>query len=159
MLSVLGRISVAVCVSAPTCPSYCLLTTAAFPLAEGYTCYRDSSNNPQCSLYSAYTTVSFSALTSTSPHPTNTPTAMVMMVKKNDDGLPDDPNPNSNSTSSGSPSRLSPTGFPSVSPQAGGVVGWKDARGSFGVAPFLALVGTGVFGEATLPGTRAHGYL
>ena len=79
--------------------------------------------------------------------------------KKNDDGLPDDPNPNSNSTSSGSPSRLSPTGFPSLSPQAGGVVGWKDARGSLGVAPFLALVGTGVFGEATLPGTRAHGYI
>ena len=139
MFSVLGRISVAVCVPAPTSPSYRPLTTAGFLLAEGYTCYRDSSNDPQCSLYSTYTTISFTISTSTTPYPTDTPNDD---GDNGDDDLPDDPNSNSNSSSSSSSSQLGPTGFPSVSSQASGVTGWKDARGSFVFARFLALIGT-----------------
>ena len=156
-LSVLERISAAVCIPFPTCLLYRLLTTAGFlfvRLAAGYTCYRDSANSPKCSLPSTYTittststsTIRKPTSTSTSPLPTKTPDS----DDSSDDSLPDD-NSNSDSTntnslnsssstSSSSTSRPSPSGL--TSSTLNGATGWKGSSGYVGLAPFFVLIGT-----------------
>lgn len=112
-------------------------------LADGYTCYRDSSNNPQCSLYTTYTTTpppTIHTTTSTSPRPTSTPEGND--GDNGDDDLPDSPDSNSNnSNSTSSSSRPTSSGFPSVSSQFSGVSDPKGHWSFFALAPLLVLAG------------------
>jgi len=144
-----------------SCPLHRSLTTTGFPfvrLAGGYTCYRDSANNPKCSLDSTYTITSTSTIrtsTSTSPLPTNTPKG----DDSGDDGLPDDGSNSdsdssndsnsdssngSNSTSSSSTSsspRPSSSGVTSSNLNGNGVADWKGPSSYVTLAPFLVLIG------------------
>ena len=123
-------------------------THAPFPiLAPDYTCYRDSSNTPRCSLYTSYTltrtTYSTNSPTSTSTSPRSTSTSDGNDDDSDPPDLPDsDDNSDSNgnnSTSSSSTLRSTPTG--TASGATSGAKDWKASVTFFGLAPLLLLVG------------------
>ena len=122
-------------------------------LAAGYTCYRDSANNPQCSLDSTNTLTR----TSTFRIPTSTPTSTSDNSDENSDDdsststptVPKLTSTSSRSTSTSTTPRSTPTSTtPNPSPSgvisssANGAVGWEGSSGYFGLAPFLVLIGT-----------------
>ena len=174
MFFVLERISVAVCHdphSLPTRHSVRSLTVFFLIIEPGYTCYRDSANNPKYGLYSTNTitrtsTIRTPTLTSTSSWPTSTP------GDGNDDTSDDSDGSNGNSNTGGSNSngltsyglpssgynsttssstrssssstRSSSTPPPSPSGPPSALSGAKNCKGSltfFVLAPFLVLMG------------------
>ena len=91
-----------------------------FVIAAGYTCYRDSANNPKCSLYSTNTdTTTFfpPTLTYSTPHPTSSS------------------NGNTNNDNSPTPTPSEALG------NLNGAMYLKDPLDFFGIAPFFAWIG------------------
>lgn len=127
-------------------------------IAAGYTCYRDSSNNPQCSLFSTggtTITTSTTIRTSTSKAPGSTNVPNSDGNDNGDDGLPDNNGSNTlspNSTSS--TAQPSSTGLPNEA--LNGVADWKGSRSFLDLAPLLVLIGMS-FGTTLSDGCTYRG--
>ena len=143
-----------------------LLTIWVFlfvPLApSSYTCYRDSSNDPKCSLYSTNTDTL--TKTRTSPRPTGTSDGSEGDLNNNSSSSSDDSNSDDSnginlpisSSSSSSSSRPTPSG--STSSGLNGAASWKDYSRQFVLAPFLVFIGTCGW-RKPLSCSHAHCYL
>ncbi|KAF9643700.1 hypothetical protein BDM02DRAFT_1366281 [Thelephora ganbajun] len=141
-------------------PEYVRCPGEDFCCPPRYTCYRDSANNPRCSLYSTYTitstsTISTPTLTSTSPRPTSTTNGnngnSDNSPPNNSDNSPpnnSDNSPPNNSDSNSNGSNLtssSSSSSPSPSPsgplaQSSSAADWKVFSSFFGLVPFLVLI-------------------
>ena len=126
-----------------------------FPPAKGYTCSRDSANNPEC-----YYDWNSGTHTPSPTYNTVTPSYSYYSPNGGNNGPADSNNPNNGSgnpsatfisTSSRSSSRTSsiptssPTGFPASNAQSGAVSNRMGPLSFVGVAPVLLLIGVGLW--------------
>jgi len=131
-----------------------------FCCQPGYTCSRDGAGNPQCNLYSTYTstsTIDEPTLTFKSPQPTSIsngggdlisndltstsssrPNGLNSVSLSRPNGLNTVSSSRPNGTSSSSSSRPTSSAFTSTS---NGVADWKGCSSYFGFAPFLVFIG------------------
>ena len=140
---VLERISVAVrvpilirCLVHPHSCAFLFLV-----VAPSYSCYRDSANDPQCSLESENTntltkTTLPPTLTTTSRRPTNTPDTS---NDSSDSNILDDPK-------SSTTTRLSPTPTGPSASELNGVADWKASLVFSSIAPLFVWIGMWLFG-------------